>query len=350
MSFPARIVAAAVWIKSNFESAIAIVLAVTLSVLGLVDPTRQELLTKVIPLTLGVIAFAVLRDRWRQEAMNAQVRQSLTDIAHTLDELNDRRDRASAIDELLTSTQRTLDSLSAVRFAKGDEVSDVLAEARTETDRWIFKGGTGAHTRVVTLPDCLHRAHRNRRELLVRLEILDPTDRDLCSRYAALYRSLAEGDDDDARTWTAKGTQIEVYATIAAACWHKQRLPQLLDIQIGLTSSVSLFRWDLSTRFLIVTQRGPRFPAMIIERDRPYYDSWNIELRTSFAESRPVAIDRATSVRLDDDPTVEQVRDLFDTLGMGLPGDFDDADVTDIITKALQDHDRAVRGAGDTAA
>ncbi len=350
MNFHARLVSGISWIRDNIESAIVLALTVTLSILGLLDPSRQDLLAKVIPPTLGVLAFSIMRDRWRQEAMNKQVQQSLAEVAPVLRELHERLDRTSTIDDVLTRTQRTLDSLSAVRFAKGDEVSEVLAVARTETDRWIFKGGTGAHTRVVTLPDCARRAHRNRRELLVRMEILDPTDHDLCARYAGLYRSLAEGADDDAHTWTAKGTQIEVYATIAAACWHKQQLPHLLDIKIGLTSSVSLFRWDLSTGFLVVTQRGPRFPAMIIERDRPYYDSWNIELRTSFAESRAVAIDRAASVRLDDEPTVGQIRELFDILDLALPTDFDDADVADIVTKALQDRDRAVRGAGDIAA
>lgn len=350
MGFHARLVATVAWLKHNVDSAIALALAVSLSILGLLDPDMEVLVTKVIPPTLAVLAFTILRDRWRQETANSRAQQALTTIDQTLQALHDRLDRTSAIDDVLTRTQRTLDSLSAVRFAMGEEVSEVLAVARADTDRWIFKGGTGAHTRVVTLPDCARRAHRNRRELLVRMEILDPTNHDLCARYAALYRSLAEGSDDDAHTWTAKGTQIEVYATIAAACWHKQRLPHLLDIQIGLTSSVSLFRWDLSTGYLVVTQRGPRFPAMIIERDRPHYDSWNVELRTSFAEARPVAVDRATSVRLDEMPTARQIRELFDLLDLGLPTDFDDADIADIITKAFQDNHRAIRGAGDVAA
>ncbi|MEU2252298.1 hypothetical protein [Nocardia xishanensis] len=347
MGFGAQIKANLIWAKNNAESVVAIVLAVTMSVLGIVDVIPADLVGKVIPLTLGVVAFAMLRDRWRQESVNEKVEQTVADVADTLHQLHERLDRTATIDELLTSTQRTLDGLAAVRFALGNEVSDVLAQARTGTDRWIFKGGTGAHTRVVTLPDCVRQALHDRRELLVRMEILDPTNVELCDRYAALYRSLAEGAEDDARTWTGKGTQIELYATILSACWHKQRLPHLLDIEIGLTSSVSMFRWDLSSRYLIVTQRGPRFPAMIIERGRPYYDSWSIELRTSFAESRRVPIDRALTVQLAEQPGIAEVRELFDALELSLPADYDDADVDDIVAKALRDSARPLRGAGD---
>ncbi|WP_433724396.1 hypothetical protein ACQP0C_27190 [Nocardia sp. CA-129566] len=347
MGFGTRVRADLLWAKNNAESVVAVVLAVTMSVLGIVDVIPADLVGKVIPLTLGVVAFAMLRDRWRQELLNEKVEQTITDIADTLHQLHERLDRTATIDGLLTSTQRTLDGLTAIRFAVGSELSDALAQARSGTDRWIFKGGTGAHTRVVTLPDCVQQALHNRRELLVRMEILDPMNMEVCERYAALYRSLAEGSNDDALTWTGKGTQIELFATILSACWYKQRLPHLLDIEIGLTSKVSMFRWDLSSRYLIVTQRGPRFPAMIIERGRPYYDSWSIELRTSFGETRRIPIDRALRVELAEQPRAEEVRGLFDALELSLPADYDDADVADIVTKALRDSGRPLRGAGD---
>ncbi|MGH3780582.1 MAG: hypothetical protein ACRDRO_08105 [Pseudonocardiaceae bacterium] len=215
------------------------------------------------------------------------------------------------------------------------------------TDRWIFKGGTGAYTRVVTLPECLSEAHRERREFRVQMEILDPTDFALCHRYAGLYRTLAEGDDDDARTWSGKGTQIELYATILAACRYKQKLAHLLDIKIGLSSTVSTFRWDLSSRRLIVTQRGPRFPAMIVERGQPYYDSWNTELRTSFSECRSVPMERALEISLDGEPSAAEVRKLFHRLGLDLPEGYQEADIQDIIEKAVRDTNPFIRGAGD---
>ncbi|MGQ0774521.1 MAG: hypothetical protein ACT4NY_08910 [Pseudonocardiales bacterium] len=339
------------WVKTNAESMVTLILAVSIGILGLVDVVPQDLVTKTIPLTLAVVVFAMLRDRSRQEAASAEIHKTAADVAGTLKLLHDRVDRIAPTEDLLKSTQRALDGLAAVRVAVGNDVSKALAEARTgtDTDRWVFKGGTGTHTRVVTLPECLKESHRARRELRVRMEIIDPTDLDLCSRYARLYRNLAEGDDDDARTWTGEGTQIESYATVLAVCWYKQKFAHLLDIKVGLSSTVSTFRWDLSSRYLIVTQRGPRFPAMIVESGMPYYDCWNTELLTSFGECRNVPIERALEISLDQ-PSTDEVRQLFRSLSLDLPTDYKDADIEAIIEKAMRDTNPFVRGAGDNLA
>lgn len=337
------------WVKTNAESMVTLILAVSIGILGLIDVVPEDLVTKTIPLTLGVVVFAMLRDRSRQEAASAEIHKIAADVASALKLLHDRIDRTAPTEDLLKNAQRALDGLAAVRVATGNDVSKALAEARAGTDRWIFKGGTGTHTRVVTLPECLKESHQSRRELRVRMEILDPTDLDLCSRYARLYRNLAEGDDDDARTWTGKGTQIESYATILAACWYKQKFAHLLDIKIGLSSTVSTFRWDISSRYLILTQKGPRFPAMIVESGMPYYDCWNTELLTSFGECRNVPIERALEIPLDK-PSTDEVRQLFRSLSLDLPEDYKNADIETIIEKAVRDTNPFVRGAGDNLA
>lgn len=344
--FATRLRADLLWVKNNAEGAVAIALAATMSVLGLVDLVPVDMVSKVIPLTLGVVAFALLRDRWRQETVNAAMLRTASELTDTQEHLRERLERVSQMEGLLTSIQRTVEGLTAARFAIGTEVSEALAQARNDTDRWIFKGGTGAYTRVVTLPHCVRQAKRHRRELQVRMEILDPTDQDACERFANLYKRLADGDDDEAHGWTGKGTQIESYATILAACWYQQR-SDLLDIEIGLTSAVSIFRWDLSSHFLIMTERGPRFPAMIVEKGRPYYDSWSIELRTSFGASRKVRMDLAQTVPLEHEPCVAEVRTLFETLELDLPDDYTVADVEMIVEKALHDRNPFLRGAGD---
>lgn len=309
-----------VWAKDNAESTVALLLAVFISVLGIVDLVPSELIAKVIPLTLGVLAFAMLRERWRLESSNAALHASI---------------------------KETLDRLATVRIAAGVEATQALARARADTDRWIFKGGTGTHTRVVTLPDCLKVADEQGRTFRVRMEILDPTNTELCDRYARLYQSLAEDANDDARKWTGEGTRLESYATILAACWYKQKLDHLLDIEIGLSANLSTFRWDLSSSCLIITQRGPQFPAMIVEKGRPYYDSWDIELRASFSECRKVRMDYALEVRLGNAPPAEEVRTLFQKVEVPLPDDWDDDMVGKIIQNALYDTNPFVGGAGD---
>ncbi|GLY65706.1 hypothetical protein [Amycolatopsis taiwanensis] len=331
------------WVKTNAESAVALLLAIFISVLGVVDLVPSDLIAKVIPLTLGVIAFAMLRERWRQETSNADLHRSLLSSNADL-----HRSITSSNAELHRTISERLSMVAGVRIAAGIEATEALAKARAETDRWIFKGGTGTHTRVVTLPACARAADEQSRTLSIRMEIIDPSDAGLCERYAELYRNLAEDANDHALTWTGKGTQIESFATILAACWYKQNYDHLLDVHVGLSSTLSTFRWDLSSTCLIITQRGPQFPAMIVDRGRPHYNSWDVELKTSFGESRKVPIDDALrGIRLGREPGIPVVRKMFEQGNVPLPDDYEDADVADIIQKALHDRDPYVGGAGD---
>ena len=116
---------------------------------------------------------------------------------------------------------------------------------------------------------------------------------------------------------------------------------QLLDVEIGLSSSVTTFRWELSSSSMIMTQRGPRFPAMMIESSHPYYDCWSAELRISHQQARPVPIQNAFDALLSREPTVSETRDLFAKLGLELPGEYDDLDIAEIVRMALHDENRA---------
>ena len=72
------------WAKDNAEGVVALILAVSTSILGIADLVSSELVTKAIPLTLAVVAFALLRDRWRQESVNADLQNAVAEAASTL--------------------------------------------------------------------------------------------------------------------------------------------------------------------------------------------------------------------------------------------------------------------------
>lgn len=88
---------------------------------------------------------------------------------------------------------------------------------------------------------------------------------------------------------------------------------------------------------------------MIIESGRPYYDCWNTELLTSFGECRNVPIEQALKIPLDE-PGINEVRQVFRSLNLDLPEDYQDADIETIIEKAVQDTNPFIRGAGDNLA
>ena len=103
----------------------------------------------------------------------------------------------------------------------------------------------------------------------------------------------------------------EVYATVLAACWHRQRFRNFLTVEIGLSRVVSTFRWDLSASCVILTQEDSPSPSLIFDNDRAHYRALDRELVASFNQARRVPVERADPLRPAETPTTEEVRRLF---------------------------------------
>ncbi|MFI6290123.1 hypothetical protein ACIBEJ_00975 [Nonomuraea sp. NPDC050790] len=296
---------------TNVDLGVVLLVAAAVSVLDLMEILEDGQADKLILPVLAVLAFVWIRDRSRQ----GKVADQISGLARTTDGM-----------------WRLLASGDSVKSLSGPAITRVLAEARAASDLWLFKGGTGTYIRAVTLPECVERAKRTRSKLRFLLELLDPTNEPLCSAYTELHRNLS-GDGAEEKGWSSLGTRKDVYATILSACWYLQRNRQLLDIKIGLSSAISLFRCDLSSHHLVITQRGPEFPALAIPRDSPHYNPWYVELENSLDQTKLLPLHLAT--RLSAAPTVEEARALFVALGIPLTDEFTDAEVKAITRAAL---------------
>lgn len=335
------------WWRENVDTVAVIVVVVVMSILGAANITSPQTITQTLPAILGVFAIAMLRDRSRfrdGDRRLAELTEKVSKLDGKIDELSSLRVLTEKVERLDTK----IDELSSLRVLQGREIEQFLRDARKDTILWMFRGGTGTYTRAVTLPKCIEAARPNNRVLQVRVEIIDPTDLPVCEEYASLYRRLASDADDDAAGWTAEETSRESYATVLALCWYVGQYAPL-SVEVGLSTTISTFRYDVSSRYLVITQRGPQFPAILVERTRPQYDYWRFELDTSFSRSRRLPISQVTArIRLDPRPTTTQVRRLFEELSIPLADAFSDVDVDDIITKAVErDRTPLLRGAGD---
>jgi hypothetical protein len=314
------------WIAKNIDGLIGLLIAACIGILAWADVVGTNQVNSAVLLILAVLATTLLRDRVRSGYIAHDVQQAL--------------DQLKALDTKITNAQQALEQSTNLRVLRGDAIGEALAAARLDTDLWMFKGGTGTYLRAVTLPDCIQRARDVGRALTVRLEILDPTNDDACEHYATFQRSMSQIPDGTGEMWTIARTKKESFATILAACWHRQRY-RLLTVEVGLSSTISTFRWDLSSRSLVmtqfITQRGAQEPALLIERGSTYYDRHAIELRTSLEQSRLLPIEQAAkTVPLGDEPSVEEAQKLFVALNIPLPSSFDDGAASEIIRKAIQ--------------
>lgn len=308
------------WIGKNVDALTGLVLAACVGILAWANVVGANQVNGAVLLILGVLATTLLRDRVRSGSVERDVRKALNQL--------------KALDTKVSGTQQALDQASKMRLLHGEGIDEALAAARRDTDSWTFKGGTGTFIRAVTLPECVQRAREVGRALTIRLEILDPTNDDLCEQYAVYQRSVSPTVDATGEVWTAERVKKESFATILAACWHRQRY-RLLTIEVGVSSTITTFRWELSSHYLIMTHFFT--PALLVERSSVYYDRYVTELRTSFEQSRLLPIEQATNaVPLSDDPSVEEAQKLFVALNLTLPRSFDDDAVMGIISKGIR--------------
>jgi len=295
------------WAVRNADGIVAIGVAL---VVGLMDVLGQNLNDNVVSgatlLVLAALVFGSLTERHR---------------------------RVADIRAATEGTNRAIEDLAMVRTLSGAEVGLAHERARRDTTRWVFRGGTGTYLRAVTLPQCVLEAQRQRRQLSMKIDIVNPVDEQVCAAYARFRRTFRQGyGGGDLAEWTTERTRKESYATVVAASWHRQRL-DTLEIDVHLSSVAPALRFDLSDTCLIITQDDPRRVALHVARDRPLYDYYLTELHQS--REQAVKLDLREATALSDEPTVDEVRRLLDRLDLALPTSFTDRDVGEIIDKAL---------------
>ncbi|GAB6899020.1 hypothetical protein [Kineosporia succinea] len=304
------------WVQKNIDGVIALVIAVVIATLDVSSDLDADTVNSAILLVLGVLAVAMLRDRSRKDDSENEIR----DLAQVF----------APVAGQVEAVSRAVNDAGMVRVLSGDEITRALDEARRHTDRWLFRGGTGTYIRAVTLPDLAARSLRDRLPLSMRLEVIDPSDLELCTLYVQFRGSRAAGREP----WSPERTQRESYATVLAAAWYRQR-HQLLDIQVGLSSVMPTLRVDLSASSLVITHERPQGQGLLVEKGKLLHDYLQTDLLTSFEQARPVPLDRVRHLRLSDEPTPDEVIKLFAALDLPLAASFLEADVDDITRRAL---------------
>ena len=291
------------WVVKYGDETVAILLTLTLFVLGWSDVVGTQVVNNVILLVLGVMTAGNLRDRFAARTMHQRVVAELAGAAE-------------------------------IRILTGSQVTTELRAARHDTEFWHFRGGTGTYLRAVTLPECVANARERRRGIAMRIEIVDPTEPKVCARYAGFRSSVPNLGPVDDEAWTPERTRKEAYATILAAYWYRQR-NDLLHVEVALTTTMTTFRWDMSSSAVIQTQESAAGQALLFAHGKTYYQYWRMELERSFAQARPVPIGVADAVPLGDEPSVDEVTAVFDVLGVPLPREFGQREVSEIVVKAL---------------
>lgn len=230
----------------------------------------EGILALLVAVAVGVVA---VLDVLGAERVNAAILLVLALLAATL-----LRDRQSA--------RRAVEQGAAVRQVDAYAGRKELLDACPSTSALDFRGGVGEVLRALTLPECL--AGRGNAVLKVRLEVLDPDNTELCTAYAGVRAgqlTSAAGRNG----WTAARTREELLATVFAACWYQQRFPSL-EIRVGLSPVLHTVSWHRLDDRLVVTEDGREGDTLVIRTGQTYYTVFENDMVASFRRARELPL------------------------------------------------------------
>ncbi|MFJ9785701.1 hypothetical protein ACIRSS_39440 [Amycolatopsis sp. NPDC101161] len=287
------------------EQLIVLLAAATVAVLGATDTVNDtKTLLAATLATLAVLGFSIFKQAMRQEGSD----QNIIELAQlTVAAKN-------VVDGIETNLTR--DS-SVLLLATPADKQKTFDKAMASTNMWQFEGGTGSFTRSWTLPTLAARARETSTgaHWRVQLQILDPRNTTCCQRYAEYRAKLSRRHGSPADTvWTTEYVQISCLATIFAAHWHQQH--EFLVVEIRLKPDFRMFRYDISSDWVIQTNEDVQFPAAGFPRREnklTFYYAYRADFDLRF-ESIDPTLKPKTDVRVPADKDDVTEDDVFRVL------------------------------------
>ena len=277
--------------KAEWDSLITLFAAVVLTVLAGAGVLDESVVTSSIFAVLALLAFTILKGRVTGSDENPGV---------------------AGLRESLERVEEQVGASNVVQRVRPPHIGRRLEAACTTTRHYRFKGGTGTYLRAETLPRLVRRP---KVRPIIWIETLAPDDVELCERYGNYRHDLVESNGDAAVTpQTTEEVRVEAYATVIAAAWYSRN--RNIAVNLGLSSTMSTLRYDLTDEFVIVTNEDPTSTALLIgdDDDSSYLESVGLELLTSYDQSRRLDMTniqlRGTSFSPDDVRRVLRKLDL----------------------------------------
>ncbi|MFI9836296.1 hypothetical protein ACIHFD_04645 [Nonomuraea sp. NPDC051941] len=319
-------------VKEQADTILALLLAIVVSVLGVADVVSAEVVNNAILVTLAVLAFSLLRDRWRKQESTESITAKFSELVHELDETLGKLRELRDVGSELSPVRELLRGMTEVEVLVGAAIGRAFAEARRSCAFWEFKGGTGTYLRAKTLPELARLSRLRSRPIRVRVDILDPTNFELCDSYARYQQQIAhELWPQNNGEGSGRNVQLSCLATILAALRYNRG--SLLEIELSLSSVWSNQRFDRCEECLLITVRDKSWPAYRIRSRTKLHADYLTHLSVSFRQGRAMNL-AATDAPLADVPGIDETRYLFDRIGLSLRL-YTDEEVAYIVQQAL---------------
>jgi hypothetical protein len=153
------------------------------------------------------------------------------------------------------------------------EISEGISYIHNDAVDYWFWGRSGSYFRINTLPKLDELARRERRHITIRIVIPDPSEDGNPLIYMNMKKALDERADPNTLSANVTAT---IFAAITATVNN-----YYLHVQIGLSRTVPVLRFDVSTSGALITRDLPSLPALQVNSGNPYLKCSRTRSRTS---------------------------------------------------------------------
>lgn len=161
------------------------------------------------------------------------------------------------------------------------DLKNNLEEILRDADFYYYYGHTARWTRSVTLPKLYEYALNKKITKEINITILDPNNEELLN----YFKAYGHGERDKGNVINnIKDLKKELLLTILISLMYDKK--SFFKVNLYLSSKVSLFRFDLSDKAVILTKPNPLDPALKVYNGTFFYQSYKEEIKISQEQSR----------------------------------------------------------------
>lgn len=160
------------------------------------------------------------------------------------------------------------------------EIRERIEQLAAGADEYWFLGRSGRYFRAVVLPTLSSAAQRDRRRIHIRIVLPNPDH----ERNTQLYCHMMLGLQEEA---TENTLHTNVLATIVSAV-HASRLNPYLRIDIALSASVPVLRYDISNGGALVTRDAKHLPAIYADGGSQFHEMFRDAVENEFSQGKSV--------------------------------------------------------------
>lgn len=192
-------------------------------------------------------------------------------------------------------------------------IADYFALGRIGTSFWYFSGGVGRFSRNVTIPKIAEISQSNNTSKIIRLNIINPLDEELCENYAKYKNSLRSAKDTKIN-WSSKFVKNQAFATIFKSIIYKSHFP-MLEIDIYLKKIFTTTRTDLNESNCVITKEDKRDLGLVCTKETFLYKTYKEEIYQESKQLSKLNIDKEIDNVVLNNITkinVEEIAKLYD--------------------------------------